>query len=132
LTGIRNQIIEIMIDNKNYIENASINNKKNKDVVFILSNDGVGAALNIDCNLKGKEISRKENYGVSLTTREKCLIYFQLLSDSYIQEEHIEFIFEYCDIFQNKYQQIINIRIVPKDNFNQTFLIDSIGEPFYM
>ncbi|AGK98153.1 hypothetical protein [Clostridium pasteurianum] len=124
------QNINITVDNENYVKNANINNNslKTKNITFILKNDGIGIALNIICRAENKKITKNDNYGVSLSVREKCIVHLDVLSNV-SAEDDINFIFNFYDIFENEYEQKIKIKIKNADNFGYSFSIKNIEAP---
>lgn len=115
------QYINIQLYSK-YYSNISPNNNSTN---LILSNEGMGTALNIRCKIKTNEFANISNYDVSLASKEKCEISMTIKCNLPCKEESFYFVFNFCDIFDNFYEQEVTISV---EDY-QEFSINNIQSP---
>lgn len=118
--------ISIELKSDNYM------NSSTKLAVLGLTNNGMGTALNVKCEIKSNYTASIINNGISLADKEVYAILMTV--DGYFsskgQNENIDFIFYFHDIFDNKYKQEINASLA-RNQYNNDIQINvkSIQSP---
>jgi hypothetical protein len=92
-----------------------------------LSNNGMGAALNVKCRIKGEQQIISQDNGVSMDKSESYVIELIVCNHTPEKEEKIIFIFSFNDIFNNMYEQEISATF--KIGVNGLIRIDNIEPP---